>query len=144
MGERASNEITVAASPDVIMDVITDIESYPQWADGVKKVEVVDRDADGRPASAKFVVDAKVFDAHYTLAYTYGDDRVSWRLVEGDKITQLDGEYVLTPEGDETTLRYSIEVALNIPLPGFLRKRGAKQILDTGLNGVKRRAEARA
>ena len=145
MGERASNEVTVEAPPETVLDVILDLESYPDWAEGVEEVEVLERDADGRPAKARFVVDARVFEARYTLAYRYGDDRVSWELVEGDRITQLDGEYVLSAQGDDATrLKYTLEVALNMPLPGFLKKRGAKTILETGLNGVKRQAELRA
>lgn len=144
MGERVSDEITVDAPPEVIWEVITDLAAYPEWAEGVQRVEIRRTDDEGRPTEATFEVDARVAQLTYTLAYEYGPDRMAWTLVEADRLRQLDGEYVLEPLADGTTrLRYSLEVDLTIPVPGFLKKRAAKVILDTGLRGVKQRAEAR-
>lgn len=144
MGEKVSDSTTVKAPVDVVMDVINDLEAYPSWAEGVEKVEILERDAEGRPAKASFEIDAKVLQVSYTLAYTYGDNEVSWVLVEGDQLRQLDGSYVAVPQGDSTHLTYSLEADIDLPLPGFMKKRGAKQILDTGLSGVRKRAESKA
>ena len=48
MAERTQGEITIAAEPRAIMDVIADFEAYPEWASGVKKSEIQERDGDGR------------------------------------------------------------------------------------------------
>lgn len=141
MGQTATEEITIAAPPDEVVAVISDVERYPAWAEGVQEVEVLDRDDHGRPRRARFVVDARVMQVSYVLEYSYEPTRISWILVEGEQIRQLDGEYVLTPEGAGTHVRYSLEVDVDLPLPGFLKKRAAKVILDTGLKGLRQRVE---
>lgn len=144
MGQRASDTVTIAAPADVVMAVITDIEAYPEWADGMKKAEVLETDEQGRPVRAAFEVDAKVAEVDYELTYTHGDDRLDWTLTRGDVLTQLDGSYVLSDRGGATEVVYSLEADIAIPIPGFMKKRAAKQILDTGLKGLKSRAEAQA
>lgn len=142
MGQRVSDTTRVAAPADVIFDVITDLPSYPEWTDGVEEVEVLSTDDEGRPRTARFRVDARVVEVTYTLVYEYEDMRMSWSLVEGDMISQLDGAYELTDLGDEIEVRYTIEADVDMPLPGFMKKRAAKQILDQGLRGLRQRAEA--
>lgn len=143
MGQKVSDSTRIDASPETILEVITDMEAYPEWAEGVQTAEVLDTDADGRPTRTRYEVDAKVVEVSYTLAYTYGEDRVEWTLVEGETLKQLDGSYVLAPDGGSTEVTYTIEADVDIPLPGFMKKRAAKQILDQGLRGLKQRAESR-
>jgi ribosome-associated toxin RatA of RatAB toxin-antitoxin module len=143
MGQKVSDSTRIDASPETILQVITDMEAYPEWAEGVQTAEVLDTDADGRPTRTRYEVDAKVVEVSYTLAYTYGEDRVQWTLVEGETLKQLDGSYVLAPAGGSTEVTYTIEADVDIPLPGFMKKRAAKQILDQGLRGLKQRAESR-
>ncbi|MEX0836434.1 MAG: SRPBCC family protein [Nitriliruptor sp.] len=144
MGQRVSETTTIAAPAATILEVITDLESYPEWAEGMLETEVLSRDDQGRPAEARFRVDAKVAEIAYTLRYSYDADSVSWTLLEGETISQLDGRYELRPTDATTEVRYDLEADVDMPLPGFLKKRAAKQILEQGLEGLKRRAEARA
>lgn len=143
MGQKVSDSTTIDASQQVVFDAITDVAAYADWAEGVEEAEVLETDDEGRPAKARFRVDAKVVEVTYTLAYRYdGTDLVAWELVEGDTISQLDGEYILQDRDGATHVTYSLEVDVDIPLPGFMKKRAAKQILDTGLSGLKKRAES--
>ncbi|MEX1177862.1 MAG: SRPBCC family protein [Nitriliruptor sp.] len=144
MGQRVSETTTIAAPAATVLAVITDLDSYPEWAEGMLEAEVLSRDDQGRPSEARFRVDAKVAEVAYTLRYSYTEDVVSWTLVEGETVSQLDGRYVLAPDGTGTSVRYDLEADVDMPLPGFLKKRAAKQILEQGLDGLKRRAEARA
>lgn len=144
MGERVSDTTTIAAPADTVFEVITDLAAYPDWADGILEAEVLDTDAEGRPDRARFRVDAKVAEVTYTLRYTYDGHDMRWELVEGETISQLDGSYALDDQGERTEVTYRLEVDVDLPLPGFLKKRAAKQILDQGLKGLKRRAEAEA
>ena len=144
MGERVSETTTIAAPVDTVLDVITDLDAYPEWAEGILEAQTLTRDDVGRPDTARFRVDAKVAEVRYTLRYDYADGSVSWTLLEGETISQLDGRYELTPDGDRTAVRYDLEADVDIPLPGFLKKRAAKQILEQGLRGLKRRAESRS
>lgn len=145
MAESASQERLIDAPPDVIMDVIVDYESYPEWAENIREVEIRETDADGRATEVWYRVDARVMEISYALAYTYHDDhRLTWTLVEADQLNALDGEYLLQPENGATRVRYSLEVDLAIPVPGFLKKRAAKQIMETSLGELKRRVESTA
>lgn len=143
MGERVSDETVVGAPPDAVWAVITDLEAYPQWMEGVREVEVLERDGDGRPLEARFVVDARIMVVRYTLAYTWEEDAVTWSLEEGEQLTQLDGSYRVTSDGDGSRVRYTLEADVEMPVPDFLKRRTAKQILESGLHGLKRRAEGR-
>jgi ribosome-associated toxin RatA of RatAB toxin-antitoxin module len=143
VGQQVSETLRIEASPATVLDVIVDMESYPEWVDGMLESEVLSRHEDGRPRTTRYRVDAKVTEISYTLRYRYEDDRVSWSLEEGDAVSQLDGSYELTPEDGATHVRYSLEVDVDLPLPGYLKKRAAKHILEQGLRGLAERAESR-
>ena len=142
MGEKVSDSTSVEAPIGVVWDTITDLDAYPQWAEGVLETEILETTDEGYPLRARFRVDAKVAEVRYTLRYRYDDHDVHWELVEGDTVSQLDGSYELEEDGDGTRVRYSLEVDIDLPLPGFLKKRAAKQILEQGLLGLKDRSEA--
>ena len=144
MGQRVSDSITIAADAATIFDVITDLEAYPEWADGMLETQILSYDDEGRPHQASFRVDARVAEISYTLQYSYQGHDVSWSLVEGETISQLDGAYVLTESQRSTDVRYSLEADVDMPVPGFLKKRAARTILDQGLRGLKKQAEERA
>lgn len=144
MGESAKDEIVIGRPPTDVMAVILDLEAYPQWADGVSKVEVLSRDDQGRPVDARMFIDAKVFELDYVLRYVHeSPTRITWTLTEGSQLTRLDGSYDLTPVEEGTHVTYSLEVDLQLPLPGFMRKRGAKVIMATGLKGLRAQVEGR-
>ncbi len=144
MGQRVEDQTTIDASMDTVWNTITDIESYPEWTDGVLETEVLESNDDGSPHQARFRVDAKVSEVTYTIEYAYDDYDVSWHLTEGDTISQLDGRYELWEEGEGTGVRYSLEVDVDLPLPSFLKKRAARTILEQGLSGLRSRAESQS
>lgn len=142
MGQRVSDTTTVDADIQAVFDVIIDLETYPDWAEGVLETEILSRDGADLPAQARFRVDARVSEVTYTLEYAYDGHDISWTLVEGEMLNQLDGAYTLTEKGpDRTEVRYSLEADVDMPIPGFLKKRAAKTILEQGLSGLKDRAE---
>ena len=141
MGQRVSDSTTIAADAATIFGIITDLEAYPTWVDGMLEAEVLSHDDEGRPDQARFRVDARVAEVAYTLAYTYEGHDVRWTLIEGDTISQLDGAYELTDNGGTTDVRYTLEADIDMPVPGFLKKRAARTILDQGLRGLKQQAE---
>ncbi len=143
VGERVSDRITIEASPDTVWETITDLETYPQWAEGVRAIEVLATNDDGSPAQARFTIDAKVSEVTYVIEYAYEDYDITWSLVEGDTISQLDGAYRLFETDDGgTEVEYDLEVDVDLPLPGFMKKRAARTILEQGLSGLKARAES--
>ncbi|MEI6621363.1 MAG: SRPBCC family protein [Actinomycetes bacterium] len=145
MGDKTQGDIKITADKSAIMDVIADLPSYPEWADGVKGIDVKESFDDGRPKLATFSFASGPIKDEFTLLYDFnGNDSVSWCLTEGHVITQEQGTYTLTDNGDGTvTVLYDLEVGINMPLPGFAKRKAAKQMVKIALNGLKDRVESK-
>ena len=144
MPEQTTSSIDVSATPEQVMAVIVDFEDYPAWVQGMRRVEVVRRGADGRAEHVHFDLDAGIKDA-YTLAYDYADERtLHWHLVEGKLLRAMNGTYELTSSGSDTHVTYRLAVDLAIPMIGMLRRKAEKVIIDTALKGLKKRVESLA
>jgi ribosome-associated toxin RatA of RatAB toxin-antitoxin module len=144
MADQASSSITIDATPAEVMTVIADFAAYPEWAGFIKTAEVLSTGADGRADKARFVVDAGVMKADYTLRYTYsGDEQVSWELESGS-LKENHGSYTLAPEGDATLVTYSLTIDAGIPMLGMFKRKAEKVVMDTALKELKKRVEARS
>jgi hypothetical protein len=144
MADRTSSNISVAAGRPTVMGVIADFAAYPEWATGIRSVEVLATDPDGRAERVRFSLDAGVIKDSYVLAYDWdGDAAVHWQLAEaGSVVTEMSGAYLLTDEdGKGTQVRYELAVGTRVPL-GLLKRRAEKTIIDTALKGLKSRAES--
>jgi len=143
MAERAEGTISIDASPAEVLAVITDFEAYPAWANGVKRIEVLERDEQGRGSRVRFEVSAVGISGWYVLSYHYaGDDALSWTFEEGSPIKDLQGEYALAAEDESTHVTYRAAVEPGIPMIGFMKKQVSKMIIDTALKGLKKRVES--
>jgi carbon monoxide dehydrogenase subunit G len=144
MAEQTEGSIRIEASAAEIMDVLTDYEAYPEWAD-VKSATVVERAEGGLATKVAFEVEVPVLGrAEYTLAYRYapGDAGMSWVSTEArGAVTNITGEYLLDEDDGATTVTYRLAVELGVLLPGFVRTQGAKRVIDNALEGLKRRVE---
>jgi ribosome-associated toxin RatA of RatAB toxin-antitoxin module len=144
MAEQTTSSIAISASPAEVMEVIANLPAYPDWAEGVKAVEVRTTTSDGRPERVWFMIDNGPIKDSYVLHYTWqGDRTVSWRLVErGTVLKALDGAYDLADKGDGSTeVIYRLTVAVSLPMLGMLKRKAEKIIIDTALKGLKRRVE---
>jgi ribosome-associated toxin RatA of RatAB toxin-antitoxin module len=146
MAEQTTSSIVIDAAPSDIMAVIADFDAYPQWAQGVRKADVVKRDSDGLPAEVFFELDASPIKDQYTLAYDWNDDTaVRWHLVDGKMLKSMDGAYELEAQDDGTTeVTYRLVVDVSIPMIGMLKRKAEKVIIDTALKGLKKRVESRS
>jgi ribosome-associated toxin RatA of RatAB toxin-antitoxin module len=143
MAEQTTSSIVIEAEPATVMEVIGDFESYPEWAKGVKRTEVLS-ETDGWADRVAFVLDVAPIKDEYTLAYEWdGYDEVTWSLVEGKVLTSMDGAYTLRDLGDGSTeVTYRLALDLSIPLIGMIKRKGEKMIIDTALKGLKKRVES--
>jgi ribosome-associated toxin RatA of RatAB toxin-antitoxin module len=144
MAEQTSSSIVVDAPPADVMAVIADFESYPEWAKGVQKAEVVEPGTGDRADQVYFALDVSPIKDEYTLAYDWdGDREVTWTLVEGNMLRALDGAYTLVDRGDGSTeVTYRLALDVSIPLIGMLKRKGEKILIDTALKGLKKRVES--
>ena len=145
MTEHTEGSIVIEASAAEIMDVLTDYEAYPEWAD-VKSASVLERGEGGLAKKVAFQVDVPLLGkASYTLAYRYApaDAGLSWVTTEArGSVSNISGEYLLTEIDDrKTKVVYRLNVELGVLLPGFVRTQGAKRVIENALEGLKRRVE---
>ena len=139
MAVSDSREVVIEATPDEIMDVLFDLESLPEWSSAHQKVEVLERDDQGRPSKSRQVVKIVGVSDEQVLAYSVHDDGVSWTLVSAKQQRAQDGRYTLTPDGDSTRLRFDLTVDPTAPIPGFLVKKGAQGLMETATEGLRKR-----
>lgn len=147
--QSSSQSLTISAAPVDVMDVIADFAAYPEWADAIKAVSVVDAGVGERASRVQFTLDAGLIKDTYELDYTWGDDglSVTWDLVSGQVQKSQHGSYVLRPtkraDGPATEVTYTLAVELTIPLIGVLRRKAERTIMDTALKELRRRVETR-
>ncbi len=146
MTQSASHSIAVAASPQVCLEVITEVERYPQWICEIKEVKILARGDEGLPSRVFFRVGAMGRSVSYTLDYYYGSNplRVAWRLMEGTLLRRLDGEYRFIPvpsDPSATDLHFRLEVDMLTKMPGFVTRRAEQRIINSAIDGVRNRAE---
>ena len=146
MADHAAERTEIAASPEACFAVATDFEKYPEWASDIKEVTVLARDDDGRGGDVAFRVAAMGRSTSYTLRYSYGSNplRMSWRLIEGDILERIDGEYEFVPVGDGSgcEVLYYVSIDMLVPLPGFVKRRAEAKILHTAMDDLKQRVES--
>lgn len=141
MADSTQSRIEIPAPPDQVMAVITDLESYPDWVDALSAVEVLTR-TDGHPDTVRMVLQHPLLSDDYTVRYRWGADEISWNLVCGRSLTAMDGSYTVQPSAGGSSVTYRLSVDLKRRLPGLLKRTAEKAIIDTALQGLKRRVAA--
>jgi ribosome-associated toxin RatA of RatAB toxin-antitoxin module len=146
MADRTESSIGIDARAAEVLDVIADVESYPQWAAEVKEVTVLSEEGDGWVDQVQYTLDAGVLRDTYVLDYEWdvqedGTGVVSWSLVTGTVLKEMTGSYTLESTGPGTTVTYRLTVDVKVPMLGMLKRRAEKVIIDTALKELKRRVE---
>jgi ribosome-associated toxin RatA of RatAB toxin-antitoxin module len=134
-----SKEVVIEASKQEVLDVITDVESTPEWSSAHQKVEIVDTTDDGRPHQVKLKIKSAGITDDCVVEYTCTDDVVSWSLVSSKQQKRQDASYTLTEEGDKTRVKFDLTVEPAIPIPGFVMKRAIKGAMNDATDGLRKR-----
>ncbi|KUI15757.1 cyclase [Mycolicibacterium acapulense] len=141
MAVTETREVVIDATPQEILDVLTDLESLTEWSSAHQKVEILERDDEGRPRKSRQVVKIVGVSDEQVLNYTVHDDGVSWSLESSKQQRAQQGRYTLTPDGDTTKVHFELMVDPLVPLPGFLIKKGAKGLMETATDGLRKRVK---
>lgn len=148
MTERAAERIEIDATPEECFAVATDFAAYPEWAGNVKETKILALDDESRGGDVSFRVAAMGRSSSYTLRYSYGSNplRMAWRLIEGDVLERIDGEYEFVPlnGGTSCEVAYYVSVEMRVELPGFVKRRAEAKILHSALDDLKKRVESAA
>lgn len=148
MAESTRSSTVVNAPAGDVLDIIADLEAYPEWIKEFKNVEILTEDGDGWPDTASFSLDAGPIQDTYTLDYTWdvaedGQGVASWTLLEASVLKAMDGSYTLTSTADGgTEVVYELTVDVKVPMLGMLKRKAEKVIVDSALRDLKKRAEA--
>lgn len=142
--DNAVQTIEVKAPYADVLAVLRDVESQPEWIPEILEAELLEvYEDDDLPATARFKASATVGTDQYTLSYEHTDDGLSWTMVEGRLQTGQEGVYRLVELApDLTEVTYDLTIHHNLPLPGFIRHRVIKGLVESTLTGLKGRLEA--
>ena len=143
-GERS---VEIDAPIQRVFDIAADIENAPAWQGSLKDVEVLERDADGRPSLVDTVNDAKVKTVKNKLSFTYNSPtEVRWRQEKGD-VKSLVGWWKLEDlGGDRTRATYALDVdpgrMLGLLIRGPVEGQVRDFLLGNAADGLKKTAES--
>ncbi|MHC8497073.1 MAG: SRPBCC family protein [Actinomycetes bacterium] len=144
MADQTESSIVIDAPVGRIMAVIADLETYPEWSEGITAVTVLTTEDGGRPLTARFNLASGPIKDTYELQYTWdGDLAVHWQLTTAEFLRAMDGSYVLTPLANgQTQVNYRLAVDVKMPMIGMIKRKAEKVIVDSALKGLKARAQS--
>ena len=142
-GERSTE---IDAPVQRCFDIASDIEKAPAWQGSLKDVEVLERDAEGRPTLVNTTNDAKVKTVSTRLRFSYdAPGSIRWTQEKGD-VKSLEGWWTLEDLGGERTrATYALEVdpgrMLGMLIRGPVEGQVRDFLLGNAADGLKRTAE---
>ena len=141
--DTAERTQVMKAPFDEVLGTVRAVDTQPEWVKEILEAEILEEYEDGLPATARFRASTAVGTDAYTLEYEHADDGLTWHLVKGRLQTGQDGEYVLTEvDPDTTEVTFRLTISHNLPLPGFIRRRVIKGLVDSTVDGLKGRVES--
>jgi len=105
-----SSSAEIDAPLEKVWKAVEDVEKAPDWQGGMKDVEPLEHDDQGRPTLVQTEADAKVTTVKTKVRFSYdGPTRLSWTQEKGD-LKSLDGSWQLEDLGDgRTRATYALE-----------------------------------
>jgi carbon monoxide dehydrogenase subunit G len=117
-----SSTAEIEAPLEEVWEVVEDVLGAPDWQGGLKDMEEIERDDEGRVTLAASSSDAKVRTIKSKVRFSYdGPTRLDWRQEEGE-LKSVDGSWELADLGDgRTQATYNLEVDLGRMLGMVIR-----------------------
>jgi len=143
-GDRS---VEIDAPIERCFDIAADIEGAPKWQGSLKGVEVLSKDAEGRPEVVETESDAKVKTVKTRLRFSYDKpSRIEWVQEKGD-VKSLRGWWDLENLGEgRTRATYALEVdpgrMLGMLLRGPVEGQVKNFLLGGAAEGLKQEAES--
>ena len=106
-----SSTAEIEAPLDEVWKLVEDVEKAPDWQGGLKDIEAIERDGDGRAVLVESASDAKVRTIKSTVRFAYdGPNRLSWTQIKGE-MKSVDGSWELEDLGaGRTRATYALDV----------------------------------
>jgi len=117
-----SSTAVINAPLDQVWALVEDVEKAPDWQGGMKAIEVLERDADGRAELCETASDAKVRTVKSTVRFRYDPPtRLSWTQEKGE-LKSVEGSWQLEDLGSgRTRATYKLEAELGRMLGMVIR-----------------------
>lgn len=117
-----SCQAEIPAAIERCWEVVADVERAPAWQRTLTGVEVIERDAEGRPLIADTLNDAKLRTVRVRVRFRYDPPhRLTYTLVQSDDLDAMDGGWLLEALGPQRT-RATYELAVDPGPIGFLAR----------------------
>lgn len=146
MSVTGEHTVEVAAPIERCWEIAADLERAPEWQSSLVSVDVLERDAEGRPALVESVSDAKVKTVKSRLRFAYAPPtRIDCRQEKGD-VKALTGRWSFEDAGGgRTRATYALEVdpgrMLGMLLRGPAVDRVREVLVVQAAEELKQRAE---
>jgi hypothetical protein len=143
---RGEKTVEIDAPVERCYEIAADIERAAVWQGSLKDVEVLSRDAQGRPELVETVSDAKVKEVRARLRFSYEPPgAIRWTQEKGD-VKSLDGWWTLEDLGDgRTRASYGLDAdpgrILGMLLRGPVEGKVRDFLLGSAAEGLKGKAE---
>ncbi len=142
-----SQEVVIDATIDEFYQVVIDYPRYPEFVPGIKACRVLEVQGEKQ---VEYDLDLGLRRIRYVLRHLEEPPRrVTWSLVTGEILNALNGAWELTPEGQKTRAKYSVDIQIARPplVPQPLMDKMSDQMtrvqLPRTLEAFKARAEGR-
>ena len=122
MAISGSSTEEINAPIDEVWAIVADVVSAPEWQDGLKDVDELERDGQGRVVLVESSSDAKVRTIKSIVRFDYDEPtRLHWKQEKGE-LKSVEGSWDLEDLGDgRTRATYSLEVDLGRMLGMVIR-----------------------
>ncbi len=146
MSERttADGEVRVPVGEQRVWDLLTDFEDFarsflprgtPDAAEVDVVVEVTARQAGGRPTQVSIGLSDPSSGTASTreVRCRYGETDVVWEILDPNGKGNVTSRFVLVPDDQATTVRNEVSLEVSMPIPDYMKRKGAEQLLDRNL-----------
>ena len=140
MAIECVGDFEIEAPPAVCFAATAKLESWTEWARDLERVDVLERDGDGRPGRVRMVADlfGKEFDATVDFDHAKAPEELSFSLVEARKLAQLEGTFRFEPASGGTRMSFRLLMVLVKPKAARIERMVSRKI-DTALSRDLRR-----
>ena len=130
-----SSSAEIDAPIEEVWKAVEDVEKAPDWQGGMKDVEALEHDDQGRATLVETEADAKVTTVKTKVRFSYeGPTRLSWTQEKGD-LKSMDGSWELEDLGDgRTRATYALEGDTGRMLGMLIRGPVESKLIDILVN----------
>lgn len=137
-----SKTVEVDAAADAIIGIVSDIERYPEWNEGIKGAWILARYDDGRASQVRLDTNVNGFEGIYIHAVYYpGENQIQTVMQQGDLFTKQEQLFSVVATGASSLLTVDIDVEPSFPVPPPMVKMMLNNVLEQLAANVKQRAE---